>query len=273
MPFFLILITQNGTWCEPKFFRSGNNIPARYTTNKFNSINMNPLKPINRSLSGVLFLLVVLLNYGCKSTTVLLANFNNDQIGSPPANNQATGTVSVISGGGSIIVNSPSDSIPSKKWCGISHPFNNSDPTELTGNFTQFGKGNYGLLASLYIPETEVVTVQFEASKQSPLPFGPFLHLDFMPEGDVRIDDGAQRFGHFPRNRNFVLSVNLNITDVAATAEISLIGANASGNTTVQISQNVLPLARQFGAVKFWVGFQHRATFFVDDIIVTRKNQ
>ena len=234
---------------------------------------MNHLK-VNRSLFGVFILLIALLMNGCKSTTVLLANFNNDNIGSPPATSQATGTVSVISGGGSVIVNSPNNTIKSKKWCGISHPFNNSDPAELTGNFTQFGKGKYGLLASLYIPDKEeVVTVQFEASKQSPLPFGPFLHLDFMPEGDVRIDDGIQRFGQFPRNQNFVLSVNLNITDVAATAEITLLGANASGNTTVQISQNVLPLARQFGAVKFWVGFQHRATFFVDDIIVTRKNQ
>jgi hypothetical protein len=229
---------------------------------------------LNRFAFGLLILAAVQGMSSCKSTTVLLANFNNDPIGSPPATAQATGTVSVHSGGGTVIVNSPNDSIKSKKWCGISHPFNNSDPTELTGTFTQFGKGKYGLLTSLYIPANEeVVTVQFEASKQSPLPFGPFLHLDFMPEGDVRIDDGAQRFGHFPRNQNFVLSVSLNITDVAASAEITLLGTNASGNTTVQIPQNVLPLARQFGAVKFWIGFQHRATFFVDDIIVTRKNQ
>ncbi len=234
---------------------------------------MNFRMSLTRFWCGLLIPAAFLLVSSCKSTTVLLANFNNDHIGSPPAPNQATGTVSVTSGGGSVIVTSPNDTIKSKKWCGISHPFNNSDPTELTGNFTQFGKGKYGLLASLYIPVTEVVTVQFEASKQSPLPFGPFLHLDFMPEGDVRIDDGTHRFGQFPRNQNFVLSVNLNITDVAATAEITLLGANASGNTTVQISQNVLPLARHFGAVKFWVGFQHRATFFVDDIIVTRKNQ
>jgi hypothetical protein len=92
-----------------------------------------------------------------------------------------------------------------------------------------------------------------------------------MPEGDVRIDDGAVRFGHFPHDQSFVLQVNLDISQTTATAEVTLLGGEASGNTTANIQPLLLPLARQFGAVKFWVGFQHEATFFVDDIIVTRK--
>lgn len=219
---------------------------------------------------GAMFLLLS----GCKSSTVLLANFKNDSVGSPPASAQPTGTVTVKSGSGTIqVVSAPAVGMPANNWCMISHPLVQTDPTELTGNFTQFGLGNYGILASLHIPKgSGVVTVQFEASSQSPLPFGPFLHVDFMPEGDVRIDDSNVRFGSFPRDENFVLSVSLVITQTSATAEISLLGGNASGSINTTVQSNVLPLARQFGAVKFWVGFQHNGTLFVDDIIVTRKN-
>ncbi|HET8735111.1 MAG TPA: hypothetical protein VFM69_00800 [Pricia sp.] len=217
----------------------------------------------------------ILLATGCSSTTVLLANFKNDTIGSPPAAAQPTGTVSLVPGAGIItVVAAPRPELPVNNWCQIGHPTAQSDLTQLTGKFTQFGIGSYGLLASMHIPSgSGVVTVQFEASEESPLPFGDFLHLDFMPEGDVRIDDGSSRFGNFPRDKNFVLSVNLVITATTATAEISLLGGEASGSTNVTIGSNVLALARQFGAVSFHVGFLHKATFFVDDIIVTRKNQ
>lgn len=231
-------------------------------------------KQIMKFYGCLALLVIILLLSSCNSTTVLLANFKNDAVNSPPASAQPTGTVNIEAGAGSVVVvSSPKPDLPANKWARISHPTSPGEPTELTGNFTQFGLGNYGLLASLHIPAgSEVVTVQFEASDQSPLPFGPFLHLDFMPEGDVRIDDSAVRFGQFPRDENFVLSVNLNISQSAATAEITLLGGNATGSINVDVSSNVLSLARHFGAVKFWVGFQHKATFFVNDIIVTRKN-
>jgi hypothetical protein len=87
----------------------------------------------------------------------------------------------------------------------------------------------------------------------------------------VRVDDGTVRFGHFPRDQSFVLQVNLDITATTATAEVTLLGGSASGNTTVNIQRALLPLARQFGAIKFWIWFQHKACFFVDDILVARK--
>ncbi len=219
---------------------------------------------------------VVALFPSCQSTTVLLANFKNDAIGSPPATAQPTGTVSVDAVGGTVtVVASPNSTLPTNNWARIVRTSPQSNPTGLTGQCTQFGTGQYGLLTSLFIPSgSGVVTVQFEASKQSPLPFGHFMHLDFMPEGDVRVDDGPVRFGKFPRNQVFVLSAVLNITATAATVEVTLQGAggNASGNTTVNIASNVLPLARQFGAVRFHIGFPHQGTVFVDDIIVTRRN-
>ena len=206
----------------------------------------------------------------CGSTTVLLANFKNDNVGSPPASAQPTGTVSLKTGGGSIsVVSAPVSGQPANKWARISHPNSPTDETTLTGNFAQFkGLGHYGLICSMHIPSgAGVVTVQFESLNST----ASFLHLDFMPEGDVRIDDSNVRFGQFPRNGNFVLSVGLDITSTSATATISLLGAGASGSQTVPVQPLFLNVAKQFGAVKYWVGFQHKATFFVDDILVTYK--
>jgi hypothetical protein len=81
----------------------------------------------------------------------------------------------------------------------------------------------------------------------------------------VRVDDGPVRFP-------FALAVGLNITATTATAHISLFGAGASGTQDVNVSPILLPLAPRFNAVRFWMGFQWQGSFFVDDIIVTRKN-
>ena len=215
--------------------------------------------------------LVMFALASCNSTTVLLANFNNDNVGSPPGATQSTGTVSLNPGAGSItVVNAPRPGLPANKWASISHPNTPSPETTLTGRFSQFfNTGKYGLLASVHIPSgAEVVTVQLESFNQT----ASFMHLDFMPQGDVRIDDSNVRFGHFPRDTNFVLSMNLNIYQDTSIVEISLMGSGASGNITITVQHLFQPVARQFGAVKFWVGYQWRASFFVDDILVTRKN-
>jgi hypothetical protein len=229
-----------------------------------------------KAISGRLFLLTVsaisiFLLYGCTATTVLLANFNNDAIGSPPSATQSTGTVVLNNGQGSItVVAAPNSQQPSNKWAMINHPAAPTAETELIGVFSKpMGTGKYGLICSMHIPRgAGVVTVQFETFQHN----ADFMHLDFMPEGDVRIDDGNVRFGHFPRDTNFVLSVALDIRSNAATAEITLLGPGASGNITANVQPIFVPVARQFGSVKFWVGFQHQARFFVDDIVVTRKN-
>jgi hypothetical protein len=219
-------------------------------------------------------LLLLFLSTACNSTTVLLANFNSDNVGSPAASTQATGTVSLDPGAGSVtIVAAPAPALPADKWVQISHPTTPSPQTGMRGVFARFdGVGNYWLLASLYIPDgTGAVTVQFEPFIEPNEYFG-FMHLDFMPEGDVRIDDGPVRFGHFPRDLAFVLSVNLVITATTATAHISLIGEGTSGSIDVSVNPSLLSAARQFGAVRFWMGFQWQGSFFVDNILVTRRN-
>lgn len=211
---------------------------------------------------------------GCTSTTVLLANFNGNTAGAPPAAAQSVGSVSLDPGAGTVtVVSAPASGLPNNTWVRIHHPTAPSPQTAMRGDFSRFdGVGSYSLLASLFIPsDSGIVTLQFEPFGAGPASYANFLHFDFMPEGDIRVNDGA-RFGRYPRDRAFVVSVRLNITETGASAAIRLFGQGTSGEREVTVQPNLLGLARRFGAVRFWMGFQSRGAFFVDDILVTRRN-
>ena len=213
-------------------------------------------------------LLGIALLTGCTSQSLLIANFNSDVIGSPPSANQPQGTVAVDNGAGSVLVASPPPNA-STNWAEISHPTVNSPQTALQGKFSQFeGEGRYGLLAVLFIPrDCGVVTLQFEPAQNGPRDYLGFLHLDFMPNNTVRIDDSGTTFGTFPRDQFFTVSVNLQIGASAATAQMQLFGAGASGSLEYNVQQ--ANLARQIGGVRFWMGAQHVGAFKVDDIVVS----
>lgn len=209
----------------------------------------------------------------CSSTTVLLANFNAEPVGAPPALNQPTGTVATSDGSGSVRVAAapiPS-SDPVNHWLRISHPTQPAPETVMRATFDSFhGTGRYGLLVAVVIPSgTGAVTLQLEPFAGSIGSSPDFLHLDFMPENNVRLNDNnADRFGTFPRDQSFVVSIQIDTTVTPAKATIGLLGAGASGSRTVSLP----PLASQFGAVRVWMGFQWTGSFFIDDLLVTRRN-
>jgi hypothetical protein len=207
---------------------------------------------------------------GCASQTVLLASFNSDPVGSPPAHAQSVGTVSIDAAApGSVRVVPPLPGT-SSNWVQVIHP-DPAVPTAVRGEFNAFkGEGTYGLLAAMFIPSrTGVVTLQFEPFGRPVSDYLSFLHLDFMPDNTVRIDDGQTHFGSFPRDQLFTVSVRLDIKASGSTAHMQLFGTGASGS----LDYNILPpfqnLSRQVGAVRFWMGFPHVGNFDVDDILVT----
>lgn len=214
----------------------------------------------------------MLLLPGCASTTVFQATFNSDSIGSPPSPNQDVGTVGLDEGAGTVRVGPP-PSNATTNWVQISHPTAQSNQTAMQGKFAQFrGDGTYGLLAVLFIPTgCGVVTLQFEPFQNSPTVYANFMHLDFMPNNTVRVDDGGTVFGTFPRDRFFTVSVTLNIASSSSKAELRLFGNGASGQLDVNVDPVLQGAARRFGAVRFWMGSQHTGRFEVDQIIVTHK--
>ena len=225
---------------------------------------------MNRILMVAAPLMLLMTLAGCGSTTVLLANFNAEPLGGPPAFAQPTGTVETRSGAGSVLVANPPGS--STKWAQISHPTQPSPQTMLRARFDSFhGTGKYGLLVAVFIPSgTGAVTLQLEPFAGTIDSSPEFLHLDFMPENNVRINDNnADRFGTFPRDQSFVVSIRVDTTAFPPKGTISLLGGSgASGSRDVTLPS----LATQFGAVRLWMGFQWTGSFFFDDLLVTRSN-
>jgi hypothetical protein len=159
------------------------------------------------------------------------------------------------------------------RWVQVSRP---NDPVTIVafqGNFSQFaGDGSYTFDATLFMPPGQAVaSVQFEQFNQ-PVSnsFNGFLHLDFLQNGTIRIDDRPDTvFGTFPHNQPFIVQVTLNI-NAAPTAHIALAGAGASGQTDYTIQAPFIQAARQFGAVRFWMGFPWTGPFDATNIVVTK---
>jgi hypothetical protein len=163
---------------------------------------------------------------------------------------------------------------PSGKWVQIHRPNDPIHLAALQGNVSQFrGDGAYVFSTFLYIPSgSGVTTIQFEPFGQAVTTYSGFLHLDFMPDNRVRIDDDpSTTFGTFPREQVFIVEVTLNIDASSATAHIVLSGAGASGQTDRAVIPALRAMARQFGAVRIWMGFPWTGSCDATNIVVTRK--
>lgn len=207
----------------------------------------------------------------CNATPVLHAKFDTEAIGAPPALNQVTGTVTTKEGAGSVrVAVSPVSSSAGNNWLKISHPTKFAPETAMRAQFDAFhGAGEYGLLMAMVIAkDTGPVTLQLEPFVGTIESSLNFLHLDFMPENDVRVNDNdGDRFGAFPRDKAFLVSVKVDSTVSPAKGTITPAG-DASGSKDIELP----PAATQFGAVRIWMGHEWVGTFFVDDVLVTRAD-
>lgn len=224
---------------------------------------------------GVRLCAALLAVCGCTTTTLLEVRFDADTPGAPPSTTQALGTVVVEPGAGSVVVvDTPAvDVTPAnKKWARISHPTPITPETSLVARMAApTGTGSFTITTLLYVPTGAAVpTIQLET-----IPLGSgsasFLHVDLLADGSLRINDGATTFGHYPHDQPFLLSIELELDDTGATARVAPVGAEASGSAEVPVPAP--SLARQFGAVRIWMGFQFGGTFYVDDVVVVKKER
>jgi len=209
---------------------------------------------------------------GCATETLFRSNFDPTPVGQPPATVQDVGTATVDGPAGSVIVIAP-PVLPSGKWVQISRP-NGPAVSGFQGKFSQFrGDSVYTFSATMFMASgSGVATIQFETFTNPVSSLQSFLHLDFMPDNQVRIDDNeGAKFGSFPRNQPFIVQVTLNINASASTAHIVLSGAGASGELDYTVLPPFQNLSRQFGAVRVWQGFPNTGAFDATIIAVTRK--
>jgi hypothetical protein len=138
------------------------------------------------------------------------------------------------------------------------------------------GPGKYTFSTFLYFPPTNIPptlslgTIQFEPANPGRESLISFLHIDFMGSNQVRIDDNPNVvFGSFPRNAVFVLQVTLNTAAATPTAHIVLAGAGTSGQLDYTITPQSQALAKQFGAIRLWLGFPVASSYDATNIVVT----
>jgi len=216
----------------------------------------------------------------CNSPTLFQSNFDATAIGQPPSPTQAVGTASIDGPAGSVLVAAaPPNAQPSGKWLQIKIANKSGQVASFQGKVTQPpGNGTYVFSTALTIPPTgpqgedNVATISFEAlTSRGSLP-AEFLHLDFLANNRVQIDDDSSTvFGSFPRNQVFLVQVTLDINATAAKAHIILSGAGASGEADRNVISPLVSQAQQFGAVRIRMGFPHTGTFFATNVLVQRK--
>lgn len=226
-------------------------------------------KDVFKSLApvAILFAATAAICSGCNGEKILVANFNGNTPGLPPATAQEVGTVQTMPPAENSIV----ATIPglSSNWVKITRP---NDPQVISGIIgtavAAKGVGHYTFTATLYIPDNGgVATVQFEPFGQIP-PGLAYFHIDFLENNTVRVnDDNGTAFGSFPRNQPFLLQVRMNVLASGSSADIVLSGVDATGEFHVP-SFTGDSFAPQFGSVRLWMGFPWVGSFYATNIVV-----
>lgn len=207
---------------------------------------------------------------GCNNETLFKSNFDQGVVGQKPAAAQAVGTAALDGPAGAVLISQVAGQ--NGKWVKVTRGANQTSVSGFQGNVATFkGDGNYTFATTMFMPTgAGTSTVQFEKLGQPISQPLAFLHLDFLPNNKVRIDDDeGTQFGVFPRDKPFLVQVTLNIGNPSSTAHVVLAGDGASGTAdrTIQIQT----LAHQFGAVRLWMGFPHTGSFHAANVSLTRK--
>lgn len=214
--------------------------------------------------------IAVLLLAGCAREKLFQSNFDSQPTGQAPT----TADIGTVATEGAVTVIAPPVT-PSGRWVDISRAVADTPPASFQGNLSEVrGDGRYTFSATVFMPAstTGVATIQFG---RKDLPFESiesFLHLDLMPNNQVRIDDQAgTEFGMFPRDKPFIVQVKLDI-GATSTAHILLSGDGADGTADFAIPPPSVPGARQFGSVRLRMAAQHVGTLKATNIAVSRRS-
>jgi hypothetical protein len=219
---------------------------------------------------GITLLVCCWLLAGCAGETVFQSDFAKFGDHIPPIGNQKVGTTAVDPVSDQYVFSTGADG---NVWISRADHVEPVPRAALVCNFSQFkGDGTYVFSTILYMRTgTGAATIQFEPFNQPVTSYGDgFLHLDLMPDNTVRIDDNnATKFGTFPRDQHFILQVTLKINPTP-TARILLSGAGASGQTEYNILPPYVSRARQYGAIRLWMGSPWTGFFTAANIVVKR---
>jgi len=201
-----------------------------------------------------------------KLDTLFSSSFDLTTAGTPPSTAQPVGTATVEGPPNSVTVVSP-PFVSTLKWVRIDGglPITNGQLPSLVGVLTEIdGAGVYNFSSALFVPTgSNICSISFETTNAE-----EFMHIDFMPNNTVRVDDSVE-FGSFVRDQVFNVQVTLNISNTQSTAQIGVSGGGATG----ALDYNILyeDPAQQFGAIRLWKGSGDTGLFYGTSIVVTRE--
>jgi hypothetical protein len=227
------------------------------------------MKPLACRLPVSMWAAAMVLLAGCSDATLFRSNFDETAIDQPPAATQGVGTAAVAGPPGSVLVVAAPAGL-NGKWLRLRRPNADTGFPEFQGILSQVrGEGRYTFSAIMFMPAgAGTTTIQFEQLT----PSNSFLHLDLLPDNQVRIDDNeTTKFGTFPRDQPFIVQVTLDTTSTPK-AHFVLSGAGASGIADYTIQPSLQQFARQFGAIRLLIGFPHIGEYYATTVVVTRRN-
>lgn len=216
---------------------------------------------------------VIILTAGCNSDLLFLANFNNDTPGQPPSQSQEKGKVFTDGLAQWVVVSYLNDS--TNELALLQRPQKGGKLASLQGVMERtYSSGDFGIIAALNIPSgSETVSFSLESPAAAPNAYEGFLHIDFLTNNRLRIDDHATAiFGTFPYDKTFVFSMLFHLEPAGSYVEVCVTGNGAEGSHRYDI-RTPYALMSQFQAARFWFGFDWKGRCYIDDFMITKHRK
>lgn len=216
----------------------------------------------------VLSLLFVL--GGC-ATTVYLDKFDAAAVGQAPAP-PTTGTSAIA--GAAVIAANPQNSGSTDRWLQLSRTVATEGGGQYIGTFTQNvvnKRASVDLVGFVPSSSPIMMTVFFEP--QPPAPPAPLLHVDLLPNGNIRLNDTTVA-GTFKFDTLVGFFINFDLENASPTASVLIRGGGNDASLTVPVPTSAAKFG--IGRVRIFAPFEGvnapNGAFLVNDLVATTPN-
>jgi hypothetical protein len=207
---------------------------------------------------------------GC-GTTVFLDKFDAAAVGQPPAP-PTTGTST--SSGGAVIAANPQNVASTDRWLRLSRTVATQEGGQYIGTFTQNltkRKASVDLVG--FIPKSSPIMMTVFFEPQPPAPPAPLLHIDLLPNGNIRVNDSTVA-GTFKFDTLVGFFITFDLTESSPNASILVRGGGNDASLTVPVPASAANFG--LGRVRIFAPFEGvnapSGAFLVNDIIATTPN-
>jgi len=226
---------------------------------------MSHSSPHWRCLTVLLSLLVF---YGC-GATVYLDKFDAAPAGQPPSP-PAVGTSTVT--GDVVVAVHPQNPGSTDRWLRLARPVPTQAGGEYIGTLTETLTNTKASVVLVgYIPKASPIMMTVFFEPKAPAPPIPLLHIDLLPNGDIRLNDSTIA-GTFKFDTLIGFIVNFDLTASAPKASVLIRGGGNDASTDVPVPANAANFG--LGRIRVLAPFEGvnapAGAFLVNDLLATR---